>query len=253
MLRFRVHGLEIAGMYYLLLPKLNPAQVRILADRLTRNGYSVHASRIIVAKSDGRVIRIDPSGLCWSAADPSDDVLPAIPDILAVPKQPVPLARIAEMYFRIGESGGGSVVRFSTRIEHSALWDSLRATGECGLAPDEHMVASRLIGRAGGTVSLITDFPSEGSDVRVLGRRRYFESAMSPLNAESTLRVAGSRGPMNSYLPRDVTLKLSASPSLANENLDQALEGLGEWCYFTPERRESSNRRLGRPQPAPVV
>jgi len=166
--------------------------------------------------------------------DCSDEVLPAIPEILSAPKETGPLATLESMYFKIVRSGRRAAVRLTTRLESSTSWDVLRASGDCALTPDEHAIATFLMRKARGTCSLLTDFLGDGSVPRVCGRRRYFESTLGLSEAGSTLRSVGERAPRNSYLPRDGTLRLSGSLAFSRDEVEGLYAGLGEWCYFAP-------------------
>lgn len=229
-----VHQLQIRKTYFLLLPKLNSAQVRVLARRFADKGHSVQLSRLLSAKSKEGTIRIDQSGLCWSAFDPSDAVLPAIPDVLACPKERLPLEELQAMYFKVARSGGRTTLRLAPRIESSSLWDALRSSGECGLAPDEHAVTSFLIHQARGRCSMLTDFLCDGSVMRVYGRRVYYDSTLGNAEAASTLRTVGEKASRNSYLQRDGTLRLTGTIPPSRKRLVELFEGLGEWCFFNP-------------------
>jgi hypothetical protein len=167
--------------------------MRIFVRRLENKGYSVRAARRVTAKSREGTINISSSGLCWSSFDPADAVLPAIPDALSFPKEPVPLRTLKAMYFETARIGGRTMVRLSTRLEFSFLWDQLRASGRCGLTPDESAVASLFIRKASGDCELLADFPTEGAVPRICGRMRYFDSSIDNELAASTLRVIGER------------------------------------------------------------
>lgn len=234
MLPFRIHRMEIAGRQYLLLPKLNQEQMKAIAGSLEQRGYSVRFASTLSAKSGGKRVHIDPSGICWSSVDPEDAVVPAIPELLSCPKEKIPLPELTALYFKTTGSGKEHAVKMSVRLESSAVWDSLRASDGCGLAPDEHAIALSLIANAKGACRLLTDFPGERPNLRILGRRRYFESTVSSEEAGETLRVTGSRASRNSYLPRDGVLRLSGRPSLLRQELERVLEGLDEWCSFSP-------------------
>lgn len=234
MLKFRVHQLQVGRRSYLLLPKLNPGQTKIFERRLLGRGFSVKRSRWLIAKSKEGIIRIDPSGLCWSTFDPADFLLPAIPDILACPKDRLPLDELKAMYFNVAESGGTTILRLAPRMESSSLWEALRKSGECGLAPDEREVASFLIREAGGTCRMLTDFSVEESGLRFHGRKPYYESTVACAEAASTLRAVEEKATRNSYLWRNGTLILSGRISPSRKDLAELFDRLDEWCYFAP-------------------
>ena len=208
--------------------------MEILVRRLKEKGYSVRLSHSISATSREGIIHIDPAGICWSASDPSDVVLPALPGILASPKARIPLDELMAMYFKVAQSGKTTLVKLSSRVESSLLWGALRASGGCGLAPDEHKIVSYLMGKGMGTLRLLTDFPCDGSVVRIYGRKRYYESSPNWADAESTLRSVEGKAVRNSYIPRDETLRSTAKLSPSKRELVELFEDLGEWCYFWP-------------------
>ena len=234
MLSFKVHEFHLSGRHYLLLPKLNHAQTQVLGERLRSLRYSVQVSMSIVAKSRQGSIHIDPTGLCWSYADPADAVLPAVPKILAIPKEKVALKSLEAMYFRRDVRGGVSITRMQTRLEHSSLWDALRTSGGCGLAPDERAIASFLMRNAGRVHDVLTDFPFESLVPLVCGRRRYFISSLAGVQAASSLKAVGERRSTNSYLPRDGILRFTGAVFPSHEEWVEAFDELGEWCYFEP-------------------
>ncbi len=233
MLSFRVHGLEIGQRHYLLLPKMTPKQMRLLAGRLEGAGYSVRQGDSLSARSRESTIHVAPSGICWSTTDPSDAILPAIPDILTCEKERVPVRDLESIYLTRRRLGAGSLVRISTRIESASLWDSLRASDGCGLAPDEHAVASSLIKKSAGDCEVLTDFPADDSVPMICGRKRYYHSRLGCTLAAETLRSVRAKGPRNSYLFRSGVLKLGRLERL---DLDwfELSEELGDWCSFAP-------------------
>jgi len=230
MLPFRVYHLEISGKHYLLLPKLNAKQVAILGRRLERKGFSVRRTSILSGLSTKGSIYIDPSGLCWSSVDPEDAVLPAVPDLLSCPKEAIPLAEMEALYLRRSGSKRNPIGKLSTRVEWGTLWDELRASGDCGLTPDERSVALAVL--RGETSRLVTESIGEDSAPLVCGRRRYFETSMGFKEVELTLGTAGELRSGRSYLPRDDVLKFGGKR--VTSDLEDALKELGEWCFFAP-------------------
>jgi hypothetical protein len=233
LLRFKVYQLQLGPRHYLLLPKMNGRQMEVIEQRLAKKGFSVRLSGSLVAKSREGVLHLNPSGTCWSAFDPGDLILPAVPEVLEAPKEHVPLRTLQSVYFKTG--GSAKAVRLSTRIESGSNWDRLRAAGECGLCPDEHAVATFLISRAGGTCELLTDFFTEGASPRLCGRKRYFDSALPCREVASTLRVAGGDTSRNSYLRRDNMLRLKKELWPSKSDLSELFHSLGEWCSFIPK------------------
>jgi hypothetical protein len=234
LLPFRVHQFLLSGRHYLLLPKLNHRQVQTLVSRLQSKGYSVRFSGYLTASLAGRAIHVDPSGLCWSAADPDDAILPAIPALLQCQKEEVTLRDLKTKYFRIQREGKASALRFSTRLESFSHWEELRALGQCGLSPDEHLLASFLMENAKGSCTLLTDFVAECSSPVVYGRGRFFRSKLTSKEAGSTLGRVGERSSRNSYLPRDGTIRLEGGFHPSNADLREAFARMDEWCFFTP-------------------
>jgi hypothetical protein len=230
MLSFRVHQLLISGRHYVLLPKLNSHQMGVLAERLTKEGLRVRVTDSIFATSSGETVHIEPSGICWSTSDPADLILPAIPDVLASPKESLPTIDLQSKYFT--KSNKVREIQLFPRIDVSSNWETLRAEGECGLAPDEHLVTSFLLERARGSCLIVTDFPVDGSRRLILGRRRYFESNVLADEVHRTLRVVGKKGVRNSYLPKGGALSLGPS-RLSSRDIGELVSQLGEWCYFT--------------------
>lgn len=234
LLPYKVYQLKLRGRYCLLLPKLAPKQMSILVKRLVMKGCVLRASDPIVARSKEGVLRVSPAGMCWASFDPSDLVLPAVPEILESVKNAVPVKTLAAKYFAVARAGGGTVVRLSTRVESSTLWDELRSAGECGLTPDEHAVVTFLIGRA-DSCTMVTDFPVDGSRTAIVGRRRFFDSKVESGEAVRTLRQVGVRGPRNSYVRREGMLRMEGFSAPARSELLGIFAGIGEWCSFAPE------------------
>jgi hypothetical protein len=231
---FKVHELTIVGRHYILLPKLNNAQVEVVGNRLTQSGFHISRSNVISAKSAKGVIHVDPRGFCWSSFDPRDEILPIIPNLLETPKERMPLRELMGSYFMFAESKAKTVVKVSTRVESSTLWKDLRVFGECGLTPDEHAVVSFFFKKAKGECRLVTDYPTDGFTLRIYGRRRYYESEIRPTEAGSTLRMVGRKAFRNSYIPRDGALMFESLDLPSKEDLAHLFQDLGEWCYFHP-------------------
>ena len=188
-----------------------------------------------MARSGRSKIHIDPSGLCRSTTDIADLIIPLIPDILSLEKQPIPIDELKSLYLTTGRIGRKTTIRVSTRLESCNLWESMRATDSCGLSPDEHAVSSFLFEHARGVCEVVTDFAEAGSVIRMLGKRRYFDSKIDPSMAATTLRVVGAKSARNSYLPRDGMLRLANFENPSAVDWLSIFKELGEWCYFTPE------------------
>lgn len=232
MLRYKLHRLELNSGTFLLLPKLTPGQVDLLRNRLASLGFKVSGSSRVAAIRPGQTIRVNPVGFCWSNLDPTDAVAPAIPDLLAAPSRQVSFDALKNVYFRSERGVTNPTVRFTPRVEGGSLWTELRASGACGLTPDEHSVVGSVLGSSSGGCRLLTDFPVEGSHVRIIGKKQYYDSALDPVEANSTLRVVGARGERNAYLPRDGIVHLDSLRIPRREDWLRAFDDLGEWCYF---------------------
>ena len=188
----------------------------------------------MVAKWKEGIIHADPIGVCWSAFDPADAVLPVIPEVLESPKEQIPLGELTEMYLRVGRSQHKTVVRFATRVESSALWGALRASDQCGLTPDEHAVISTILSIAGGRCTMVSNFPFDGAASRLRGGKQYFEGLMDSGEAASTLRKAGANSRRCSYLPRNAAIVFDHQFPPRTAELASLLRNLGDWCFFTP-------------------
>jgi hypothetical protein len=208
--------------------------MEVFAARLSEKGASVTRSPSLTAKSKGGTVHIEPMGLCWSASDPADLILPAIPSVLECKRERIQLERLKEMYFGLGSSRGETALRFTTRLEGSAPWDALREAGDCGLSPDEHALISAVIEQADTPCTMLTDFPFDGAVVRIHGRRQYYSGLLDSATALATLRRVGSRSERNSYLAKTSTLTFPRDFSLPDGRLASLFDDLGEWCFFTP-------------------
>ncbi len=80
----------------------------------------------------------------------------------------------------------------------------------------------------------MTDFPTEGSRVRVIGSRHYYESYLDPEETTSTLRAVGERMARNSYLPKDGIIRFKELKLPRTSEQTAFFRGLAEWCYFEP-------------------
>jgi len=234
MLRYEPLQFELGTKKLMLLPRLVPSQLAILANRLSATGFKVARDCGLVARRPGQTVRVSAAGFCWSNQDLSDVIVPAIPGLLATPKQSVRADVLMRSYFRIAQGSSGVVVHFSPRVEIGSSWIRLREGGLCALAPDEHAVAKVVLGAGSGKCRMLTDFPLEGSRVKILGRKRYYDSFLPASEAAATLGVAGSRGDRNSYLARDGTVSLVSPGRTSRRKWIDALRNLGEWCYFDP-------------------
>ena len=234
MFEYNLHEIQIGHRHYLLLPRLNQAQVGMLGALLKERGFDVELGRLMNVRKHGATFHIDPVGVCWSTTDPADFIAPVIPKLLEARKEPILPRDLSSKYFRRVRRGALTAFRLSTRIETTPLWRSLRASGLCALAPDERAVAAFLIGLSDGC-ALVTDFPTRSSRVRMIGKRQYYESFLTPGDAGDTIRAAGEKGPRNSYLPTDGTLRFRTFRSPRTEDFQALSDRLGEWCYYAAQ------------------
>ena len=234
MLRYEPFQFSLGGSEYLLLPKLVPSQLEILSNRLSKTGFEVDRGPALVAKRPGQAIHISPVGTCWSNRDPMDAVAPAIPDLLRVQKQPTRTGAVMRAYFRAERAGSRTSFRFLPRVEFGSLWAELRRSDACGIMPDEHSVVSFALSTGLGKCEVLTDFPAEGSRVRVLGNRQYYTSPLPCPEAASTFRRAGRKQERNSYLPRDAAVEFDSVNLIPRKQWTDLLRGLGEWCFLDP-------------------
>ena len=223
-----------------------------LGRSLERAGFDLAHGTTLTAKRPGLVIHIEQLGLCWSSSDPSDYILPLIPGILGCKKELASVDELLSAYLTFFQPGRKTVVRVRPRLEMLSSWDCLRASGACGLAPDEYLVIRSLLGTSTGTCGVVTDFGVEGCSPFYAGRRLYYRSRLPASEVFRTLGVVGSHAQYNSYLPRDGVIEVERSSPDAR-GLADCLSEMGEWCSFIPAERESSNVRPEWPCSAPVV
>jgi hypothetical protein len=232
LLRFRFHQIVLGDRFYLPLPKMTPRQMRLIRERLESIGFRTALKNTLRATKAGVTIVVDPSGLCWSNEALSDAIAPVVPEMLRCDKKTVSHRALRGLYFASERHGQELHLRLSPRMEFDSLWDELRATGACALTPDEKRVYSALLSRSPTDTPLLTDFPVQGCVVRRIGRREYYDSKLEPSEAASSLRVLGSKGERNSYLPRDSLLALQ-STALREETMGGFLDDLSEWCFMS--------------------
>lgn len=237
---FRVHQFQLAARHYILLPKLNGAQVKVLHERLVEKGFAPDSSHKGV-RGETEVVHVDPEGLCWANFDPSDAVLPALPEILSMSKEKIPLGGLLRKYFGQQKEGSDLLVRLSTRLESSSTWGELRRLGQSALAPDERSVACFLIAVSKGPLEMVTNYPTEGSRQKIHGRRLYYESFLEPEEAARNLSSLGRKGPRDSFLPRNGILRLRSYRSPPRKSWVGLFDSLEDWCYLRPTWGKSSN------------
>ena len=233
MLEFKLHEIKVGPRFYILLPKLNRKQMQTLEGELKRKGFTVGGGYILYARNHDQAIHVNPSGLCWSNSDPSDAIVPALPRIMAASKMAVPLEDIKRLYFTLKPSGSFSMLRFEPRMERGSLWKELRASGQCGLAPDEYLLLLFFL-RSAGDCDVVTDFPASAGRRLLIGGKLYFDSRIAASEVRSTLRSVEASSTRNSYLPRRGVLRLAMYTSPSKREFSELFERLGEWCYLTP-------------------
>jgi len=235
LIRFRLLQFRIdeSGRLYALLPKLCAQQITIIRERLEKVGYSVSWGETLRGVGRRAVLTVDPRGVCWSNDDIADCIGPVVPRMLAAKKQVVPLHALVSQYFQAKSSEGGFVVRFLPRMESSQLWEKLRATGQCALSPDEHAVFRAILASASGECRVLSDYPTRDCAVRIIGKRQYYESMVEPAEAASNLRMVGSKGTRNVYLPKDGLMRFQDLKPPVRSEMAEMLRSSGEWCYLS--------------------
>ncbi|MDG6954922.1 MAG: hypothetical protein JRN33_08105 [Nitrososphaerota archaeon] len=235
MIPFKVHQLLIGGRYVLPLPKLSSPQQRFLAAEIEKKGFAVRQEAgSVTATSRGYTVHLEQAGYCWSSKDPSDLILPLVPDLLAFPKERVHAREFSQMYFSSFFADGVPSVKARPRLETASNWRRLRASGDCGLTPDERLATAKLMASADHVGPLVTDFPTDESPPMIIGRRLYFQSLVSGAEAGAALRAVGETKPRNCYVPRDGIFR-NFEPSLAMKCASEVALEAGEWCFFEPE------------------
>jgi hypothetical protein len=234
--RFSVHQVTIYDTTYLLLPKLCSVQMDMIRRRLAGLGYKVRQGAVLRASKGGTSLVVSSRGVCWSNDDPADAILPQVPSLLNAEKQPVSLGHLQQTYFSYRKKAGGFVLRFECRLEQGRTWTGLRAAGRSALTPDEVQVMKRVLAHARGSCTAWSDYPADGSKVRHLGRRNYYESRMDVAEFAENLRPADSLSGHGAYLPSDCLLQVEKFRSPSEAELVLLFGSLGEWCYYYPFR-----------------
>jgi hypothetical protein len=239
MLRFRLRQLHVPslGRYFLPLPKMSDVQLTILSSNLEERGFNVRPgsgpSKRIALKGTQRISIDGALGLAGSGADMLDALAPAVPALLASPREGTKAgADIAARYFSMKRSGASAELQLFPRMESLRTWTCLRRDGLCALTPDEAAVLRHVLGRASGAsqVECVTARPRLGSRPLQVGRNLYYRSTVPVAEFLASLRTVDSDGAGSaSYLPRDSVIAL---PGVRVEMRLDADE-LGEWCYAT--------------------
>ncbi len=234
MLRFALHQLHVPslGRYFLPLPKLTEAQLKRLSAHLEARGFSVRlgsgSGRRVAVKGHQRIALDGVLGLAGSGADLLDALAPAVPDLLASPREGV---GGAASYYSLKRTGAAAVLQFFPRLESLRVWTCLRREGTCGLTPDEAAVLRRLLGKASRSsqIRCVTATPKTGSRPLQLGRKVYYESSLPVSEFLASLRTIDSgEADSASYLPRGSVIEL---PGVRVDS-SLAVEEVGEWCYL---------------------
>lgn len=232
--RFEVHALEMRRRHYLLLPKLNREQRALLTGRLLKEGFALGGGEPLTFRSGWGAIHVYAEGFCWGSSDPSDFILPAVPELLGCRQERVSRRDLRRMYFQVSSATPCAAMRLTPRVESAGNWEALRATDECGVSPDERLAFQAVLEEADIAAAFVTDFAGAGSTPMVIGRRLYFRTKMTPAAASRALRSAGSKRQRNAYLSRDGRLTVSARGEFQRA-FDAVAGELGEWCSFRAE------------------
>jgi len=163
-----------------------------------------------------------------------DALAPVIPELLEAPKEQASLSELAGKYFAIRRMAGKHQLSLFTRAEGSSRWRELRAADESLLTPDEAAILRFLLRGAGGSVDVITDYPTEESRVNQIGRRVYYSSRIDVSEFSSNLRTIESSVGRGAYLPKSGILSPQRFRVPTRSALRGIIEELGEWCYFSP-------------------
>ncbi len=233
MLRFKLDQIRLEERFYILLPKLNSSQVDILRRRLVEVGYRVSVGDVLRAEKGRSTITISQVGLCWSNDDLIDAIAPVLPEVIASEKEKTSVEELQSKYFRIKLTGEGTLLRFSPRMESSTIWESLRSTGQCGLSPDEHTLTRFVLSQTAGDCVVLTDYPTESSVVRRIGRKQYYESNIRASEVAGDLRSCEGRGVRNAYLPKNALLRFTSPLDFTPEKAAKIFSELGDWCSFS--------------------
>lgn len=232
MLPFAFRQFELDGRFHVPLPKMLPGQVKTIRRRLESIGFRTEGDNPLRASKRGTRILVHQWGLCSSNEDLSDAIAPALPELLELEHGRVPLWVLRESYFASECRPGALLLRLKPRLEAERFWDGLRSQGTCALTPDERAVYAAVLSWRALSTPLVTDFPVEGSVVKRIGHRQYYDSRLEPREAAFTLRGIGPSRERNTYLPRNSLLRLSPSP-LPERRLLALLGEPNDWCLLS--------------------
>ena len=225
--------IRLGNQTFILLPKLNTPQIRMMNSRLECLGFEIRIGDSMVARKPGQTLRLSPSGFCRSNFDPFDAVVPLIPDLLSSPKVRITEVEILGMYFRRSDSQGQSV-RLSPRMERGGLWWELRSRGLSGLTPDEALVYSRVLAVASGTCTFLTDFPTRHSKMTLIGKRVFYKTELPVEQFAGMIGTMPGRVGRNVYLPENGMMNFTHQRDLSPADRSEIISNLGEWCTYEP-------------------
>ncbi len=231
--RYEVHQIYLEGLerYYLPLPKLTSRQLQALEKRLATKGFRVKNDGYTLNAEDRfRRMTILRSGLAWSSGELLDALAPAMPSLLSIPREPVE----GNPYFTAKKLNDGFELQLFPRMEGLRIWTELRRSGLSGLTPDEKAAVSEALLDSDQNVECVTDYPTEGCSVLLVGGMQYYRSSVPAGEFASMLRTVSSSSPRSCYLPRSslIRVRTGSPPGFPTA------EGLGEWCFleFPPKR-----------------
>jgi hypothetical protein len=231
-LEYRYAHLELGGKrkHCILLPKMNGKQLDVLRRKLISLGFRIERKNIFSAKKGTVRIWLDPSGLCWSSVDPTDYVIPSIPELLGCEKEKIRREEFNQLYFNIIKNKDNYLVRFKTRLEHGYTWKLLRKIGISGFSPDECTVIKWLLGFARGNITALCSYPIEDSSILRIGRRNYYVVELDVERFVSEISDFTTHKRRQCFLFQECTVTLR---SLNVSSMNKSNPELGEWCYYT--------------------
>jgi hypothetical protein len=228
-LEYRYANLKLGKKHFILLPKLNDRQIKILETKLITRGFKVENEDLIIARKKGVRVYFSRIGFCWSSTDPTDYVAPLIPEILECKKENVKKNFYHDLYFKIFRMKSGYSIRFKTRLERGYTWKLLRRSNISGFSPDECSVIKSVLYFASGTVRVLTSFPNDISETIRIGTKYYFISDMDVREFTRYLEDFSSSSRKKAFLLQNCVLYLEYIDlkSVFNSSFE-----VGQWCYF---------------------
>lgn len=231
-MKYSLNQLSILGKYYLLLPKLNKMQLRLIQNRLENKdfkGRQTHELRYSLAK---KFIVVRESGVLYSNFEALDLVGPLIPSILSCEREALSIQQACDKYFAVLLDKGRKVIRFKPRIEAFTLWTELRKHDQSGLTPDEAYILANMLSKARGKILVLTDFPTEDCHIKRIGKRQYYLCNIEVSEFISNLRTITEKKKRNCYLPRNSIIELDQLEEPSESELVDLISRLGEWFSF---------------------